>query len=519
MTKFAKTLSALVFALTLAFAGCTGKKSVENRIRMRLPTEPPTLDWHLATDNVSKEIIFNIQQGLLKHDENTKPVPALAESYEVSKDGTTYTFKIRADAKWSDGRDLVAQDFVDAWERVLNPKTASEYAYFLFDLKNAADYQSGKIKDFAEVGARATDAKTLVVNLKGPTAYWLHIPTFWISFPIRKDIVEKFGERWTEPANIVSSGPYKLKEWQRDSKIVLELNPQHYDKTEGRIQQVEFRVVKDDSVAVSLFDTGDLDIVRNLPPSQLRMLAERPEFRQSPYLRLTYFGFNVKDPAVSDVKVRKALALAIDRSEIEKLLSPGVKASAVWIPVDLAGADAERGLKGDEASAKALWSEIKNPPKELEIWFDQNETYKLVAENLQNQWSRKLGVTVKLSSQEWKVYLKQLATKAPAIYRMGWGADYPDPATFMDLFTCGSGNNFTGFCSPVYDKNVQQAGVLSDIAARQKLYSEAQKIFLEEQVGIIPLFQEQNMHLVSQRVSNFKADLIGDFFFEQLRLK
>ena len=519
MRHSVKTLGAFVFAVTLAFSGCTGKKLVENRIRMRLPTEPPTLDWHLATDNVSKEIIFNIQQGLLKHDENTTPVPALAESFEVSKDGTTYTFKIRADAKWTDGREVLAQDFVDAWERVLNPKTASEYAYFLFDLKNAQEYQAGKITDFAQVGAKATEAKTLVVNLKGPTAYWLHIPTFWISFPIRKDVVEKHGERWTEPANIVSSGAYKLKEWKRDSKIVLELNPQHYDKTEGRIQEVEFRVVKDDSVAVSLFETGDLDIVRNLPPSQLRMLAKLPEFRQSPYLRLTYFGFNIKDPAVADVKVRRALALAIDRSEIEKLLTPMAKASAVWIPVDLAGSDPDRGVKGDEKSAKILWSEIKNPPKELEIYFDQNETYKLVAENLQNQWSRKLGISVKLSSQEWKVYLKQLSTKAPAVYRMGWGADYPDPATFMDLFTCSSGNNFTGFCSPIYDKNIQAAGISGDMAQRQKLYSEAQKIFLEDEVAIIPLFQEQSMHLVSQRVSNFKVDLIGDFFFERLRLK
>lgn len=519
MMKFTKALSVSVLTLTLAFAGCTAKKAPESRIRMRLPTEPPTLDWHLATDNVSKEIIFNIQQGLLKHDESTNPVPALAESYEVSSDGTVYTFKIRPDAKWSDGKDLVAQDFVDGWERVLNPKTASEYAYFLFDLKNGQEYQSGKVNDFAQVGAKATDAKTLVVTLKGPTAYWPHIPTFWISFPIRKDVVAKNGDRWTDVEHIVSSGPYKVKERQRDSKIVLELNPNHYDKAEGRIKEVEFRIVKDDSVAVSLFETGDLDIVRNLPPSQLRTLAKTPEFRSSPYLRMTYFGFNTQDPSVSDPKVRRALALAVDRSEIEKLLTPMAKPTAVWIPTDLAGSDSERGIQGDEAAAKKLWSEIKNPPKELEVWFDQNETYKLVAENLQNQWSRKLGLTVKLSSQEWKVYLKQLSTKAPAIYRLGWGADYPDPATFMDLFTCRSGNNFTKFCNAAYDKAIQEAGISSDMAARQKLYSEAQKIFLEDAVAIIPLFQEQSLHLVSQRVANFKADLIGDFFFERLRFK
>jgi oligopeptide transport system substrate-binding protein len=505
--------------LLFSFAACTAKKAPDDRVRMRLPTEPPTLDWTLATDNVSKEVIFNIQQGLLTHDENTNVIPALAESYEVSQDGTVYTFRIRPDAKWSDGRDLTAQDFIDGWERVLNPSSGAEYAYFLFDIQNAEDYQAGKVKDFAQVGAKAVDSKTLVVTLKGPTAHWVHVPTFWIAFPIRKDVVTQFGDRWTDPANIVSSGPYRLKEWQRDSRIVLEANPMHYEKVEGQIREVEFRIVKDDSVAVSLFDTGDLDIIRNLPPTQLRALAPRPEFRQHPYLRLTYFGFNIKDPSVADPQVRRALALAVDRSEIEQLLTPMAKASAVWIPVDLEGADSERGLKGDPEKAREVWAKIKNPPKEIEVWFDQNETYKLVAENLQNQWSRVLGLNVKLSSQEWKVYLKQVSTQAPALYRLGWGADYPDPNTFMELFTCRSGNNHTGFCDPTYDEAISKAARLSDMSERQKLYSSAQRSLLEDQVAIIPLFQEQSLHLVSRRVANFKVDLIGDFFFYRLRLK
>lgn len=509
-----------LFALfLLTFTACTGKKDVSNRIRMRLPTEPPSLDWSLATDNVSKEVIANIQSGLLTHDDDTKAIPDLAESFTVSRDGKTYTFKIRANAKWSDGKDLTAQHFVDSWERVLNPKTASEYAYFLFDMIGAEDYQSGKISDFSKVGVKALDDKNLVVSLKGPATYWVHIPTFWITYPIRKDIIEKYGDRWTDPQNIVTAGPYILKEWQRDSKIVLGLNPHYYESTSDMIPEIEFRVVKDDSVAVSLFDTGDLDIVRNLPPTQLRVLAKRPEFKATEYLRLTYFGFNIKDPAVADPKVRKALALALDKTEIEKLLFPMAKPTNAWIPLGLAGSDPEAGIESDPEAAKKLWAEVKNPPKMIELWFDQNETYKLVAENLQNQWKRVLGVEVQLSSQEWKVYLKQLSTKAPALWRLGWGADYPDPDTFMALFKCKSGNNNTGFCSAKYDENVSKATQIADGPERNKLYSDAQKIFLEEDVAILPLFQEQSLHLVSQRVNGFKVNLIGDFFFSRLKLK
>jgi oligopeptide transport system substrate-binding protein len=512
------TLRCITLGL-FVFSGCTGKKDVSNRIRMRLPTEPPSLDWNLATDNVSKEVIISIQSGLLTHDENTQVIPDLAESFEVSKDGKTYKFKIRSNAKWSDGQDLTAQHFVDSWERVLNPKTASEYAYFLFDVAGAEDYQSGKITDFSQVGVKAQDTKTLVVQLRGAATYWVHIPTFWITFPIRKDLIEKYGDRWTEAQNMVSAGTYVLKEWHRDSKIILGLNPHYYAPMPETIPEVEFRVVKDDSVAVSLFDTGDLDIVRNLPPTQLRSLAQRPEFHASEYLRLTYFGFNVKDPSVANPKIRKALALAIDKTEIEKLLFPLAKASNAWIPLSLKGADPSAGIESDPEAAKKLWSEIKDAPKTLEVCFDQNETYKLVAENLQNQWSRVLGVEVKLSSQEWKVYLKQVSTKAPAVFRMGWGADYPDPDTFMGLFKCNSGNNNTGFCNAIFDKNVIQASQINESPERTQLYTEAQRQLLEEDVAIIPLFQEQSLHLVSQRVKGFRVNLIGDFFLGRLRLK
>ena len=516
-----KTTRILTLLLALgSAAACTKKKEPADTLRMRLPTDPPTFDWTLATDNISKEVIAQIHEGLVQQDENAKIQPALAESWAVSKDGKTYTFTLRQGLKWSDGQPLVAQHFVDGWERLLNPKTAAEYAYFLFDIVNASEYQAGKESDFAKVGVKATDDRTLVVQLKSPVAYWIQVPTFWVTFPLRKDVVAKFGDKWTEPGKIVTAGPYVVTAWERDSRIEATKNPNYYDAGAHPTMpnKIEFRVVKEDTTAITLFDGKQLDIVRDLPPAQINALAQRPEFVSSPYYRGFYVGFNIKDPLVSDVKIRRALGMAIDRELIGKLLPKMATPDSSWIPPGLLGYKTERGVKFNAADAKKLWDSIPNKPSKLDFWYDQREINKLVAENLQNQWKVNLGIDVTLQTQEWKVYLKTLRAKAPAVWRMGWGADYPDPDTFMNLFKCDSGNNFTGLCSKKYDELVSKAAASSDEAARAVDYDTAQKILLEEEVAIIPLFTVTNMHMVSPRVAGFKVNPMNDFYMKNLQL-
>jgi oligopeptide transport system substrate-binding protein len=518
--KIFRTTSLLLFALLLSLNACSRRQAAPGEIRFRLPTDPPTLDWTLATDNVSKEVIDALHEGLVEADANAKIQPAMAESWEISKDGKTYTFKLRDGLKWSDGQPVVAQQFVDSWERLLNPKTASEYAYFLFDLVGAEDYQKGALKDFAKVGVKAPDSKTLVVSLRTPVAYWIDIPTFWVTYPLRKDVVEKYGDRWTDPEHIVSAGAYALKELERDSKIVLEKNPYSWHDMKGAPTRVVFRIVKDDSTAVSLFNNHDLDIVRDLPSIQLNELSKRPEFLSSPFLRGYYIGFNIKEAKVADPRIRRALALAIDRNEVQKVVGKALaNPTNSWIPPGLLAYNPDRGIAYNPTEAKKLWSEIKSKPSDVELWFDQNELNRLVAENVQNQWKRALGLDAKLTNQEWKVYLKTLHTKPPAVFRMGWGADYPDPDTFMNLFTCQSGNNNTKMCNPRYDALIKQAASSSSEEARKKAYDEAQKILLEDEIAIIPLFTQTNMHLVSQRVKGFRVNPMGDYLIREIRLK
>ncbi len=523
MTKKQNKKPLILFSLlaVLAQNACTKKEDVTDTLRIRLQGDPPSIDWNIATDNVSKEVITNIQEGLLVHDQKTELRLALAASWERSTDEKTYTFKLRDNVQWSDGKPLIAQHFVDSWERLINTKTASEYAYFLFDVENAEKYNKGEVKDFSQVGIKALDEKTLQVKLSKPVAYWIHIPTFWVTFPIRKDVVEAHGDKWTKPGKIVTLGPYLLKTWEHDSKVLLEKNPTYFNAAElsSSPQKVEYRIIKEGSTAVSLFQNKAIDIVRDLPAIQVPTLSKTPEFSENPWLRGYYYGFNVKDPAVSDINVRKALAHAIDRDELVKAVSVKVKATSSWIQEGLLGFSPDRGIKFNPELAKKHWAMAKNKPQTFEVWFNQDELNKTVAENIQNQWSRILGINVKLVSQEWKVYLKSVATKAPAVFRLGWGADYPDPNTFMDMWFCGSGNNHTGYCDKKFDQLVMDAAGKADPARRKPLYDEAQKKLLEDEVAIVPLFSQSNMHLVSPRVDGFKPNLLAGYHVKHIQLK
>jgi oligopeptide transport system substrate-binding protein len=511
----------LILLSTLIILGCSKKNTGGTTLRMRLPSEPPALDWHLATDNVSKDVIAPIQIGLTYTDTAHKAQPALAESWTISKDGTLYTFKLRQGLKWSDGQPLTAQHFVDAWERLLRPSTASEYAYFLFKIVNAEDFQSGKLKDFSKVGIKAVDDLTFEVKLTGPVAHFIFLTSFWTTFPIRKDIVEKFGDKWTEAANIVSCGPYKLTVWEHDSKLVMEKNPYYHNKEnlEKMPEKIEFRVIKENAVAVTLFDQGALDIVRDLPPIQMSVLSKRPELLKANYFRGYYFGFNIKNPQVADKRVRQALAMSIDREELNKVLPGMIQPMKGWIPEGMVGYNASKGIDFDASKAKALWDSIPNKPASLDYWFDQKEYNKAVAEFLQGQWKKNLGLTVNLIPQEWKVFLKTAKVQKLPIFRLGWGADYPDPDTFMDLFTCTSGNNFTSLCEAKYDANVTSATRLLDESKRQALYDEAQTILLEDKIAIVPIFREHNLYLVAKRVQGFTPNAMNDYRFEDIRLK
>jgi oligopeptide transport system substrate-binding protein len=306
-----------------------------------------------------------------------------------------------------------------------------------------------------------------------------------------------------------------LDEWQHEYRVVLRRNPGFYG-TPAALDRITAYMVEEASTALVLFEQGLLDIVR-LPPLEIRRYRERPSYLSQPLLRGYYYGFNTAEPPFDDVRVRRAFAMAIDRREFPVVLQGGELPASSWLPPGMPHANPEIGLPFDPARAQALLDEAGfDRAQPVEVVYNTNQVHKLVAENVQAQWQRHLGVTVELQNREWKVFLKELVTRTPMIYRLGWGADYPDPHNFMNLFTSTSANNHSGWSNARYDELVDRASREGDPTARQALYDEAQRILCEEDVPIVPFFVAPANFAVAASVTDFSPNAMDLLFLDRV---
>jgi len=508
----------VVWALAFSACGDLGGAPPPGELRINLGTEPPTLDWTLATDGVSIKLINQLMEGLTRMGPDLRPQPALAERWDVSPDGTTYTFHLRPGVRWSDGEPLRAGQFVDAWRRLLAPATAAEYAYFLFPVRNARAFNAGEIDDPAQIGVRAADDATLVVELEAPLVYFPSLTTFMVTFPLRADVIAAHGNAWTEPEHHVSLGPFLLEEWRHEYRVALRRNPTYWGEP-ATLERVIGYMVEEASTALVLFEQGALDMI-DLPPFEIRRYRDLPTFRTRPLLRGYYYGFNTQEPPFDDVRVRRAFAMAVDRASFPRLLQGGEVPAAFWIPPGMPHHNPDIGLRFDPEQARALLAEAGVEPAGLapvRVVYNTDQTHKLVAEKVQEQWQRHLGVKVELENREWKVFLKELTTRTPPVYRLGWGADYPDPDNFMQLFTSDSANNHTGWGSEEFDDLVSRAARERDPTRRQQLYDRAQQILLERDVAIVPFFVTSLNLALSGRVRGYTPNAMDLLMLEGVR--
>ncbi len=504
-------------ALLALACGRESLRPVPRELRINLETEPPSLDWSLATDGVSIIAIQQLMRGLTRLGRDLRVEPDLAERWSISPDGRSYSFALRPGVVWSDGAPLRAQHFVDSWLRLLAPATAAEYAYFLFPLKNARAFNSGAIRDPRAVGVRARDDATLEVELEAPLVYFPALVNFMVTFPQRRELIERYGDRWTEPPNLVTLGPFVLEVWRHEYRLVLRANERYWA---GRpaLDRIKAYMVEEDSTALVLWEQGLLDLVK-LPPLEIRRYEKRPEYLRQPLLRGYYYGFDVREPPFDDPRVRRAFALAIDRAEFPGILRGGEQPWPSWIPPGMPHANPRLGLPFDPERARALLREAGVDPATLapvRIVFNSDQTHKLVAEKVQSLWREHLGVRVELENREWKVFLKELASDPPPVFRLGWGADFPDPDNFMNLFTSESDNNHTGWANPRYDELVERASREVEPAQRQHLYDEAQAILCEQDVPIVPLFVTASNFAVSRRLHGFVPTPMDLYFFDEV---
>ena len=520
-----------VFALAFFTQACTKKASldydlkVEETLRINLNQEPPSLDWSKSTDTTSSLIEVNIMEGLVEFDLNDPELgvkPALAESWTPSNSSQTWTITLRKGVKWTDGKAFEASQVIDGWKRLLQPETASQYAYFLFNVKNAQKFNSGEIKDFSQVGIRINDNGQLVVDLEKPQSYFPYLLTHHSTYPIRLDVIEKFGDQWTEPQNIQTLGAYKLKIWDHDKAIVLERNDDYYGE-KAKIKHIYGYMINEYSTAFNLFESGRLDYQDTIPGNELSGLKGKPTYREGPLLGIYYYGFNTKKAPFDNEKVRKAFVHAIDRKQITDILGGDMEPLSAWVPKGMFGHEENLGLKFDPEKAKTLlkeagFTDASKFPRVV-LGFNSNENHQRVAENYQAQIKKNLGIQIEVQSEEWKVYLNRVQNDTPNIYRMGWLADYPDPDNFLNLMTSYSENNHTGWKNTDYDKLIAQGSTVVDKTERRRIYSEAQKLLTETAAPVSPIYSMISHTLVSERVKNFKENSLQRRIFKGVTLQ
>jgi oligopeptide transport system substrate-binding protein len=485
----------------LLLAGC-----VRNERRADLViinnVEPESLDPALATGIAEMRIVTSIFEGLTRLDPKTaEPIPGLAERWEISPDGRIYTFHLRPNLVWSTGEPIKAEDVVYSWIRALDPATACDYAGQLFYLKNAEDFTAGKIKDPSLVGVHALDPLTVRVELNNPTAFFLDLCAFQTLAVVPRQTIEKYGDRWLMVRPLPASGAYEMVDWRINDKVRLRKNPRYWDAANTKTELVDFLPIGSPATALNLYETGGADIVwdKDLVPNELLdVLLKRPDFHTFPYLGIYFIRLNVTRKPFDDVRVRQALAMAIDKERItRKITKAGEIPTDHFTPDGVARYHPPKGLGYNPEKARQLLAEAGYPggkgfPR-FPYMFNAAaggaaQIHAKIAVEMQQMWHDELGIDVELRPTEWKVYLANQSKMDFETCRASWIGDYNDADTFLNLFMSNGGNNRTGWKNPRYDDLIRQADRETDLAKREKLFQEAETILIRDENPVIPLF-------------------------------
>ncbi len=539
-----KKLCAVALAATLGLSvltGCgsksadTAKTADKQEITYNLGADPRTLDPALCTDTTGMTVLANAFSGLAELDKNEKAIPGVAEKWDVSADGLTYTFHLKKDLKWSNGDSVKASDFEYAWKRVLNPETASEYSYQLLYIKGAEEYNSGKGSADA-VGVKATDDYTLVVNLTGPTPYFPELTSQGYYFPVDQKVVEGNKDWATDAKTYVSNGPFKITDYKMKDQIVLEKNENYWDKDAVKLDKLNLKLVSEETSAWASYKSGQFDVVDTVPKSDIQGALKDGSAKTFPNLATYFLSINVSDKAkavdpnaakvLSDAKVRKALNLAIDRQSIVDSVTKGGQIPADSIVAkgitDTDGKDftektAYFDPKGNVEEAKKLLADAGFPDgqgfPQLVLLYNPEGGHGDTMQAIQAMWKSNLGIDVQLQSQEWKVFLTTRVQKQYEIARDGWNADYVDPMTFLDMFTSTSAQNNCGYNNPKFDAVINAAKGELDSAKRLDLLHQAEDMLMAD-MPIIPLYYYTRPIGIKDYVKDARVSVMNTIYFK-----
>jgi oligopeptide transport system substrate-binding protein len=535
--KWLLLVAALVAVLSLTAVGCGGDDdddaaqgetgatdtsgteppAAEQVLRIAWGAEPPSLDPGKATDTTSSNVILALMDPLVKLNPDTlEPVPSAADSWEV--DGNVVTFHLNEDATWTNGDPVTAQDYVYSWKRTLSPELAADYAYQLYGVTGAADYNGCEADCEAladAVGVTAVDDYTLQVELTSEQPWFLGQVSHHSFLPVHQATVEEFGDNWTDPENIVTNGPFMLESWDHEASINMVKNPDYRDAANVALERIEGSIIVDGITKVQAFEAGEVDVLDGggLPPEEIERLKTEPYYEQYPALGTYYYGFNTANIGLEQ---RKAMSLAINRKIITDQIDRTGRAQATGMtPEGVKGFEVINPnspwlpAEGDITQAQEVFAGEANPKTKINLFHNDSPGHKEIAVAVQSMW-QELGIETTIKAQEWAQYLEFLGpppNKAVDAYRLGWIYDFPDAINGLELFTCDSGNNNTAWCNEEYDALVEEAKQTVDDDARYEIYRQLEGIMFDED-GDVPLTP-----IMWYTYPNLEQDSVRDTFF------
>ena len=525
----------LVILLMLSSISCSKGKNENDGIIVNLSVEPKTIDPSLNAQIYGVIYISHVFEGLTVRDRNNKIVPGVAEDWEISADGKTYTFFLRTNSTWSDGKPVVAEDFVYSWQRQVDPKVASEYSYQHEPVKNAMAITRGEMP-VDSLGVKALDDHTLVVELEAPTAYFLEVAAFPTFAPLRKDIIEQYGDSWTlKPETYIGNGPYIMSERNIDKNIIMVKNPNYWNADSIVAEKITFVFMQNGAAAVAGIKDGSLHMAYEPPQQDIPTLLEEGLIQIKPLIATYYYPINVTNEYLKDPRVRKALSLAIDRNYIvENVTKGGQKPASGWVPYAVNDVDGDFRINGGDLYdvSKEGYSNNVEMAKQLlaEAGYPNGEGFPVIEfktdpgnhvgifEAVQQMWKEHLNIDSTITQIDNALLGQTLLEKNFMIGRLYWSADYSDPMSMMSLFTSYNTQNNGGYSNQRYDELIGEAMSTDDNNIRMKAMHEAEKILIQEDMGAIPIYFFTEPLLVNPKLKDVVYNPLGfhKFFYAYL---
>lgn len=506
--------------------GCAERRSnveqgnAKQELHIGIGTEPEGLDPHLVTGVTEHYVLLSLLEGLTTvHPKTLDIEPGVAERWDISADGLRYTFHLDPEARWSNGEPVTADDFMFSFERILTPALGAPYAYMLYSIRNAEAFNKGELTDFAKVGVKAPDPRTLTFELEAPTPYFLSLSTHYTWWPVHPPTVLAHGamtdriSKWTKPGNFVGNGPFALKTWRLNHSIQVVKNPYYHAADTVRLNAIHFLPIAIDAEERA-FRADQLHITSTVPIPRIDWYREHaPEAMHfDTYLGVYYYLINTQHGALQDARVRKALAYSIDREALTgHVLKAGQKPADHFTPPNTGGYTARARLPYDPELARRLLAEAGYPGGEgfptFELLYNTSESHRTIAVAIQQMWKSELGIDIRLFNQEWKVYLATRKARDFDIARAAWIGDYLDPNTFLSLLTSDNGNNHSNWGNAAYDARIAQAAKEQNPEARFELFQQAEAILIDE-MPVIPIYFYVRSTLIDEAVRGWYPNIL-----------